>query len=146
MLSWPTGGYKVSEKRFTLFFIPALIVAIVFIVLEISWTETLYFLMGYSWNLALLSPEIEKRITHKKYRFSFLKFCFVVNQKLSSFVKPDGPPLIFAIIRSVSPLVFIGLLKLIFAATGSFLYVLGGSILAEIAVGLFVFSKRIKDS
>jgi hypothetical protein len=104
-------------------------------VFKLDIMNTLFFTLGFSWNMAIVTPGLEERSAEGKYRFSFLRFVITINnylkQLLSTWISKS-------LIRTISPLLFSFSLSLI-TSDGYFVLSIVGSLSFEF---IYYFSKE----
>ncbi len=99
----------------------------------------LLFGLGFFWSYLLHSSSLKKRIENKEYKYSFLRFIFLLNNKiLFPFAKI---PLFIPLIRAFIPFLFVLLLNILFRSFLPIGFTLLGSLSAEIYS--FYFRKKL---
>ena len=91
--------YLISMLSFFLFFGLLSLVGLSFI-------DLLFFSMAFIWHFALLTPGMKEKMLMNKQRFSFLNVIVRVNYYLQLFIKIDRYSFGPAIVRAISPLIF----------------------------------------
>lgn len=109
----------------------------------ISYVNQLFFMVTYIWHFTLLTPGLKEKMLTRKQRFSFLNVIVRVNYYLQLFIKTDKVPFGLgpALVRAISPLLFIFFLKVV-GGNGDVLFALLGSFLFE-AIYFFLNRKPI---
>jgi hypothetical protein len=100
---------------------------IILVVLKIDYLNIVFFILTYIWHFTLLTPGLKEKMLVRKQRFSFLNVIIRINYYLQLFIKIKNVPFGPALVRSISPLLFIFILmtaggngNFIFAVLGSF--------------------------
>lgn len=105
-------------------------------VLKIDYLNTLFFIMAFIWHFTLLTPGLKEKMLTKKQRFSFLNVVVRTNYYLQLFINIKRVPFGPSIVRAISPLLFIFILKVV-GGNGNMLYAVLGSVCFEISYYIF---------
>jgi hypothetical protein len=103
----------------------------------LDFLNTLLFILAFIWHFTLLTPGLKEKVIISKQRFSFLSVVVRINYYLQLFIKIDkfrfGP----SIIRAISPVLFVLLLK-VAGGNGNVLFALLGSVSFEFFYRLII--------
>lgn len=98
----------------------------------IDYINQLFFMVCFIWHFTLNTPGLkEKMLTNKKQRFSFLNVIVRVNYYLQLFIKTEKIPFGAALVRAISPMLFIFFLKVV-GGNGNILFALLGCFCFEL--------------
>lgn len=83
--------------------------------LGIYYNDQMFFIVTYIWHFTLMTPGLKEKMLTKKQRFSFLNVIVRINYYLQLFIKTDKVPFGIgpSLVRSISPLLFIFILKVV---------------------------------
>ena len=113
-------------------FIPFLIHILIFYFLGVtSWYISL-FILGYSWNLLFLTPGLEERVLSKKYKYSFIRLCYLVNQFISRRLRVENRPIMGILGRSLGPFFLAFIFVILLGIKSHNLFILWGSMVCEV--------------
>lgn len=99
---------------------------------------TIFVIFGYTWTLTLLSEQLREKASKRRYRFSFLKFCYTYENSLYKVFSKFNPFSSFlnkVLSRSFSSLLFVLVIDWVFSASNTsqiLLPTVVGSLVAEI--------------
>ncbi len=130
------------NKIYYFFQLPALFLhLLIFYVFDLSSLAMSLFLFGFSWSLFLLAPSIALRVRLKRYRFSLLRFCYLLHNSLKNFLQFQFPQLEKQeiLIRLFLPLLMASLLFWLLGISLPPFYCLWGSGVSE---GAYWLQKR----
>jgi len=120
------------KRHYRVGFLGLLPLTLILTFVDISIVSKLFFWLSYVWNFSLRTPGIQEKVSHRRYRYSFLRLVYFVHQFFSASLQNKIPQFL---IVSVSPLAFISLLFL-FTKAGNPLLGLLGSIIYEVIFNL----------
>jgi hypothetical protein len=103
----------------------------------LSFIDLLFFSMAFIWHFALLTPGMKEKMLMNKQRFSFLNVIVRINYYLQLFIKIDRYSFGPAIVRAISPLVFMFFL-IVVGGNGNLLFTILGSAAFEISYYCFL--------
>lgn len=111
--------------------------------LNIFYNDQMFFIVTYIWHFTLMTPGLKEKMLTKKQRFSFLNVIVRINYYLQLFIKTDKVPFGLgpSLVRAISPLLFIFILKVV-GGNGNMIFALLGCAAFE-AVYLFTNKKII---
>lgn len=111
---------------------------IFFYILGIPEMDISLFLFGYGWNLVSLAPEIEKTINSKKYKFSFIRLCFILNSTILMLLKAQENPVKRIFYQALIPFLLAWGCLIILQIEQQSFFTFWGSILCEGVQGLVI--------
>jgi hypothetical protein len=126
--------FKVNfgHSRIYLKILPSLIISIIILdLLNFTFYNKIYFMLAFVWHFYMCFPGLEKRLEQRQYRFSLVKFAFVLNKKIHNLFKKPMDHKFSYLIRFLSPLVFT-LTVLLLTKSGNPLFCLAGSTVYEV--------------
>lgn len=120
--------------KYYLLVLPILLFSILFLSLfKVSPFNIVFFVSSYSWQVLLRAPFVADRIFPRKFRFSFVRSLYLINEFFLKTIAPDRGRIRVAVARMSSPILF-GAALMFFAKDGNILYLFLGSLLSEIVL------------
>lgn len=104
---------------------------------NLNYSSLNFIILGFCWNFTIKAPSLRERILLRKYRFSFLKFIFRLDDFLASFSDNYWKS---TLLRSLPPLL-ISLFSFILSSRGWFFLTLLGSAYFE-----FVYYLKLRQA
>jgi hypothetical protein len=104
--------------------------------INVEYINQLFFMVCFIWHFTLNTPGLkEKMLTNKKQRYSFLNVIIRINYYLQLFIKTEKIPFGTALVRAISPMLFIFFLKVV-GGNGNILFALLGCFSFELTYQL----------
>lgn len=106
----------------------------------IYYNDQMFFTVTYIWHFTLMTPGLKEKMLTKKQRFSFLNVIVRINYYLQLFIKTEKVPFGLgpSLVRAISPLLFIFVLKVV-GGNGNMIFALLGCTIFE---AVYLFSDR----
>lgn len=120
--------------KYYLLVLPILFFSIFFLtLLKVSPFNIVFFVSSYSWQVLLRAPFVADRIFPRKFRFSFVRSLYLINEFFIKTIAPDRGRIKMAVARMSSPILFGGAL-MFFAQDGNIIFLFLGSLFSEIVL------------
>lgn len=120
--------------KYYLLVLPVLFFSLVLLyLLKVSFFNTTFFVFAFGWQILLRAPFVSDRIFPRKFRFSFVRSLYLINEFFLKILAPDGGRIRGSLARMLPP-ILLGAVLMLFARSGNVTFLILGSLLSEIVL------------
>ncbi len=112
-------------REYLISFSPLLFPLLIFSFTKISFSSCMVFVIAYVWHLFLLFPTTSENMSKDGYRFSFVRFIFLIYQKLEEVLNKRKIYALSIFLRFVGPYTFMSICQAFFGEVNFWMLVSG---------------------